>query len=118
MRFQTVLLPESVTGSAVVFRHYATLEDGTVHYQEEEIQRDGKDIESRRTEWRQVNTPHTVPPVVGLIEFGGMPMAIRADGQAYIWGQVTVDLPDTGPTKVDMWAPFMEKVPYDPTGRA
>ncbi len=112
MRFHTVQLPAVLTVEDItVLRHYVTLDDGTVHFQEEELQRNGNEIESRRTEWQQVNTPHAEPPVIGLIDFCGRPMAIRADGQAYIWGQVEVDLPDAGKALVDMWAPFLQKVP-------
>jgi hypothetical protein len=112
MRFQTIELPSKLTGhSRTVLRHIVTLPDGTVHFQDEELEYDGNVLNSRRTVWAQINTPIAEPPVVGIIDFGGIPLAMRADGQAYLWGQVEMELPDQGTVMVDQWTRFMQKVP-------
>lgn len=104
-------LPYEITGEDVILRHWLTLDDGSLWFQDEEIQRDGSNkIESRRTDWEQLPTPPCIPPVVGLIDFGGMPLAMRADGSTWIWGRELIDGVATSP--LEHWIPFLEKVPH------
>lgn len=111
-KLQTIALPPEVTDGFVILRHYLVLDDGTVWFQDEGLHSlRGGVVKSTRTDWEQLPTPPSASPVVGLIDFGGMPMAMRANGQAYLWGQVKMDLPDKGEVMVDVWAPFLNPVP-------
>lgn len=91
-----------------MLRHYLTLADGRIYFQDEELIREpGYLLRSKRTEWVQLPTPPSEPTVVGFMDYGGMPMAMRSDGQAFIWGRLP------GQDVFDHWFPFKDRIPLN-----
>jgi hypothetical protein len=103
-------LPPEVTNGDTILRHWLVYPGGQVFFQDELLlsRKEGYDLpQSRRTEWQQLPTPPQNPTLVGFVDFGGMPMAMRSDGQAYLWGRVLGE----GESPMEHWVPFMENVP-------
>lgn len=106
MQLLIMQLPKEVTGDDTILRHFMVFTDGAIWYQDELLQKDGPIVESRRTDWTRMPSPPVVPPVVGIIDFGGMPLAMRADGSSWIWGKMADE-----PAGIERWTPFLSPVP-------
>jgi hypothetical protein len=91
-----------------VLRHWLTLADGRIFYQDETISHRIRDAspnapletESVRGDWHQLATPPATVPVVGMADYGGIPMALRADGATFLLAHAQ------GSAGIDSWVPF------------
>lgn len=86
-------------------RHWLTLDDGRIFFQDEVLDaRRGELYPVSRSEWAQLPTPPMTWDCVGLLDHGGLPMALLRNGEAYIFG--------TEPGEsIPRWAKFAEPVP-------
>lgn len=105
MQLLIMELPKEVTGEDTILRHWMVFSDGQCWFQDEWIQKDGPVIESRRTEWQRLPAPPVTPPVVGIIDYGGLPLAMRSDGSSYIYSKVI------GESGIERWVPILPPVP-------
>lgn len=88
------------------YRHWLVFEDGRIYFQDETFDKQrGQFVgPSRRTEWEQLPTPPVTFAVVGIIDHGGLPMALLANGEAYIWATEVGEA-------IPRWIKFGEPVP-------
>jgi hypothetical protein len=87
-------------------RHWLTLDDGTLWYQDEYLTLINE-WESTRDDWIQLPTPPAQPRVIGFIDHGGLPLAMRSDGQSFIYGR------EIGAPEGERWVPFLSPVPLN-----
>lgn len=92
------------------YRHWIVYDDGRIYYQDERITVEGPDLGSERGEWQQLPTPPMAWEVAGVLEHGGLPMAILKNGRAYIWGRAEGEV-------VHRWVPFEDPIPDTPAYR-
>lgn len=91
MQITTVPLPNSPEpGSRAQFRHYVTLADGRVFYQDEQIHQDWKQMPtSERTVWQQLPAPPEPDTVVSVNQIntseGPALVTFLRSGASYYW---------------------------------
>lgn len=101
------LPPLAETDAIRTLRHWLTFEDGRIYYQDEflEATSDTLDWTSQRGDWHQLPTPPMTWPVVGIIDHGGFPLAMLANGESYLYARADGEM-------LQRWLPFTnEPVP-------
>lgn len=93
------------------YRHWMVFPDGRIYIQTEIVALtvDGWKTESR-SEWEKLLTPPMSWEVAGVIDHGGLPMAILKNGRAYIWGRAEGE-------PIQRWVPFEDPIPDTPAYR-
>lgn len=88
-----------------ILRHWLTLDDGRIFYQDEMLQEHGDGwISTRDPGWTELPSPSSHATVVGVIDHGGFPLAVLSNGASYIHAsQVGV--------AGERWVPYLAPVP-------
>lgn len=86
-----------------VWRHWLTMDDGRIYFQDERIVWKNGHATSTRSAWELLPTPPMTWNVVGLVDHGGLPVAMLANGEAFIYGQTL------GEVAAPSWHPFTDQ---------
>lgn len=105
------LPPTSANGTETRhYRHWLTYADGRIYFQDEACTEVRGVWNSHRSEWQQLPTPPMTWEVAGVIDHGGLPLAILRNGRAYIWARPEGEA-------VQRWTPFEDPIPETPAYR-
>lgn len=93
------------------YRHWMIFPDGRIYIQTETVILVGSEWQTEsRGAWEMLPTPPMSWEVAGVIDHGGLPMAILKNGRAYIWGRAEGE-------PIQRWVPFEDPIPDTPAYR-